>query len=157
LAAFGSGATLHLRNPAATRPWQHVLDPLHGYLQLAERLCQPGQGQAWAEGWNFGPPADDALAVEAVVRLLAQHWPQPVRWTADPPGTHAHEAGQLRLDCSKARQRLGWRPTWDTRTALRQTVQWHLATQPAGGTPALEACRAQLAAFLQDAQRPGNS
>ena len=152
LAAFAANTALHLRNPAATRPWQHVLDPLHGYLQLAERLCQPQHGQAWAEGWNFGPQADDALSVETVVGLLAQYWPRPVQWSADPPGTHAHEAQQLRLDCSKARQRLGWRPVWNARAALQRTVEWHLSQ-----APALDTCRAQLAGFLQDAGQAGNS
>lgn len=152
LAAFAANTALHLRNPAATRPWQHVLDPLHGYLQLAERLCQPQHGQAWAEGWNFGPQADDALSVETVVGLLAQHWPHPVQWSADPPGAHAHEAQQLRLDCSKARQRLGWRPVWNARAALQRTVEWHLSQ-----APALDTCRAQLAGFLQEARQVENS
>ena len=154
-AAFAGNTPLHLRNPTATRPWQHVLDPLHGYLQLAERLCQ--QGLAWAEAWNFGPQADDALSVETVIHLLAQHWPHPVQWSADPPGSHAHEAQQLRLDCSKARQRLGWRPVWNGRAALQKAVQWHLATHAPSAAPALEVCRAQLAEFLQDARQPDNS
>lgn len=157
-AAFTNNRPLHLRNPAATRPWQHVLDPLHGYLQLAERLCQTGQqGQEWAEAWNFGPQADDALSVETVVTLLAQHWPHPVQWSADPPGTHAHEAQQLRLDCSKARQRLGWRPVWDGRTALLKTVQWHLSMHAHSAPPALQTCRQQLAEFLQNVRPAANS
>ena len=151
LAAFAQHTPLHLRNPQATRPWQHVLDPLHGYLQLAERLCQAGQGSTYAEGWNFGPQPEDALSVETVIELLAQEWPQPVQWTADPPGTHAHEAQQLRLDCSKARQRLGWRPVWSGPQALQKTVQWHLSTQAPAGQTAVDVCHAQLADFLRSA------
>lgn len=153
LAAFTRGQTLHVRNPGAVRPWQHVLDPLHGYLQLAERLSGAGEGGAWAQGWNFGPQADDALSVERVLHLLAEQWPHPVRWDADPPGSHAHEAQQLRLDCSKARRSLGWRPVWSSREALQKTVQWHLGVHGAPPLPALRLCERQLEEFMADAYR----
>lgn len=153
LSAFEQGAPLHLRNPTAIRPWQHVLDPLHGYLQLAQRLYQ--DGQAWAEAWNFGPNADDALPVQRMVDILASHWPHPVHWTADAPHAHPHEAQQLRLDCSKARQKLGWHPTWDAATAIEKTVQWHLSVQARPRHAATETCRQQLTDFLATArQRP---
>lgn len=150
LAAFEQGATLHLRNPHATRPWQHVLDPLNGYLQLGQRLCQ--EGHAWAEAWNFGPQADDALPVQSMVKILASHWPRPVQWSADAPHTHPHEAHHLRLDCSKTRQRLGWRPVWNAPTAIHKTVLWHLAVQPTPNHTAAEVCRQQLADFQEDAR-----
>lgn len=150
-AAFASNTPLQLRNPRAIRPWQHVLDALHGYLQLAERLCL--QGQAWAEAWNFGPQAEDALTVESAIHLLAQHWPHPVQWSVDPPGAHAHEAQQLRLDCGKARQRLGWRSVWDSKTALQKALQWHLSAVAPSAVPALDMCHQQLAEFLEDARK----
>lgn len=151
LAAFDQGVPLRLRNPNAIRPWQHVLDPINGYLQLAERLHQGGH--AWAEAWNLGPAADDALPVREMVDILARHWPRPVHWSADAPHSHPHEAQHLRLDCSKARQRLGWRPVWDARTAVRRTVQWHLAVQAPQNHAAAEACRQQLTDFQQDARQ----
>lgn len=147
LAAFDQGVPLQLRNPCAIRPWQHVLDPLSGYLQLAERLHQ--DGQTWAEAWNLGPAADDALSVRNMVEILASHWPHPVQWSADAPLIHPYEAQQLRLDCSKARQRLGWRPVWDARTAVQRTVQWHLAVRAT--QTATEICRQQIAEFQHSA------
>lgn len=150
LAAFEAGTTLHLRNPNAIRPWQHVLDPLNGYLQLSERLFQ--DGNAWAEAWNLGPNADDALPVNDMVSMIASHWPTPVQWSADEPNAHPHEAQHLRLDCSKIRQRLGWRPVWDARTAIQKTVDWHLATRHQHPTVAHAVCRQQLADFQQDAR-----
>lgn len=151
LAAFERGEPLQLRNPDAVRPWQHVLDPLNGYLQLTERLHQGGQ--AWAEAWNLGPAADDALPVRDMVDILARHWPRPVQWSADAAHSHPHEAQFLRLDCSKARQRLGWRPVWNARTAVQRTVQWHLTVHPSQNHAAAEACRQQLADFEQDARQ----
>lgn len=148
LAAFDQGARLHLRNPGAVRPWQHVLDPLNGYLQLAEQLHQGGQ--TWAEAWNLGPAADDALTVREMVDILASEWPHPVQWSADADRPHPHEAQNLRLDCSKARQRLGWRPVWDARKAAQRTVQWHLAVRTAQA--AREACSQQIAEFQQHAR-----
>lgn len=150
LAAFQRGKPLQLRNPNAVRPWQHVLDPLCGYLQLAERLHQ--NGQTWAEAWNLGPAPDDALSVREMVNILAHHWPHPVQWSADTPHSHPHEAQHLRLDCSKARQRLGWQPVWDARTAVQKTVQWHLSVHAPQHQSAAEACRRQLTDFQQDAR-----
>ena len=150
LAAFEQGVPLQLRNPHAIRPWQHVLDPLNGYLQLAEQLHQ--SGQTCAEAWNFGPAADDALPVRHMVGILASQWPHPVQWAADALHSHPHEAQYLRLDCSKARQRLGWRPVWDAHTAIQKTVQWHLNTRHSQNPAATEVCRQQLTDFQQDAR-----
>jgi len=148
LAAFEQRVPLHLRNPGAVRPWQHVLDPLNGYLQLAEQLHQGGQ--TWAEAWNLGPAADDALTVREMVDILASEWPHPVQWSADADRAHPHETQNLRLDCSKARQRLGWRPVWDARKSAQRTVQWHLAVRTAQA--ATEACSQQIAEFQQHAR-----
>src|SRR5205807_1036967 len=95
-----------IRNPNATRPWQHVLDPLHGYLMLAERLWRD---PALAGGWNFGPAEEDAVSVGRLADELAARWGAGAGWTAD-AGPHPHEARWLELDCAKARERLGWAP-----------------------------------------------
>lgn len=113
-----------IRNPRAIRPWQHVLEPLGGYLTLAERLWE--QGPEFAEGWNFGPEERDARPVYWIVERLAGLWGWKGGWRLD-DGDHPHEATYLKLDCSKARARLGWVPRWDLETALRLTVQWYRA------------------------------
>ncbi len=111
-----------IRNPGAVRPWQHVLEPLGGYLLLAERLWQDGRSHAGA--WNFGPGEDDARTVAWVADRVAALWGEGARWERDraeaPP-----EAHMLRLDCAKARQILGWRPRWPLDTALAHTVDWY--------------------------------
>ena len=96
-----------IRNPHAIRPWQHVLEPLSGYLLLAERLYDARPADA--EGWNFGPRDEDAQPVEWIVEQLATMWGDGACWALQ-PGNHPHEASFLKLDISKARQRLGWRP-----------------------------------------------
>ena len=111
------GGPVVLRHPDAVRPWQHVLDPLAGYLLLAERLFESAQ---WAEPWNFGP--DDAVPVRWVVERVCARWPLAVRVV--PPGD-AVESPALRLDASKARERLGWTPRLDLPAALDATVFWH--------------------------------
>jgi|GEM_PF-93946 len=138
---------LLLRNPQAIRPWQHVLDSLHGYLQLAQKLYL--HGMPWASAWNFAPAPEEALSAAAVVDLLARHWPHPVQWQPQcSPQPTLHENVQLRLDSSKARQHLGWQPVWNIHTALQKTVQWQQIPH------ALEACRQQINEFLLDARAP---
>ena len=113
-----------IRNPHAIRPWQHVLEPLSGYLQLAERLYL--HGQLDAEGWNFGPRDEDARLVQWIVEHLCEHWGSGASWTLQ-PGDHPHEASFLKLDISKARQRLHWTPRWSLEVALKQITEWHQA------------------------------
>ncbi len=113
-----------IRNPHATRPWQHVLEPLSGYLQLAERLYL--HGQLDAEGWNFGPRDEDARPVQWIVEHLCEHWGNGASWTLQ-PGDHPHEASFLKLDISKARQRLHWTPRWSLEVALKHITEWHQA------------------------------
>lgn len=113
-----------IRNPHAIRPWQHVLEPLSGYLLLAERLYN--KGQANAEGWNFGPRDEDAKPVQWIVEHLCQDWGNGASWTLQ-PGEHPHEANFLKLDISKARQRLQWAPRWSLETALSRITEWHQA------------------------------
>ncbi len=122
--AFGAGEPVVIRSPHAIRPWQHVLEPLRGYLLLAERLVQ--EGPAFAEGWNFGPAEDDAKPVQWIVERLAELWGEGAAWRLD-GGQHPHEASYLKLDCAKARARLGWHPRWDLATALERIVAWYRA------------------------------
>ena len=113
-----------IRNPHAIRPWQHVLEPLSGYLLLAERLYN--DGQADAEGWNFGPRDEDARPVQWIVEHLCESWGNGAAWSLQ-PGEHPHEANFLKLDISKARQRLHWTPRWSLETALIRITEWHQA------------------------------
>ena len=120
--AFMADAALRIRNPSAVRPWQHVLDPVLGYLRLAERLVEGGR--AYAEGWNFGPATASEVPVSRVVDALARLWGGSARWEHD-AGEHPHEAVYLKLDCAKASARLGWRPLIDLDQALELTVEWY--------------------------------
>ena len=113
-----------IRNPYAIRPWQHVLEPLSGYLMLAESLYN--RGKTDAEGWNFGPRDEDAQPVQWIVERLCQQWGSDAAWVLQ-PGNHPHEANFLKLDISKARQRLNWAPRWPLATALTHITQWHKA------------------------------
>ena len=124
-----AGDPVRIRNPNATRPWQHVLEPLSGYLQLAESLCNAPAEHS--EGWNFGPTDEDAVPVGQIVSTVSRLWGPAARWVAD-KGPHPHEAHFLKLDSSKARSRLGWRPRLGLASALEWTVEWY-KTQAQGG------------------------
>jgi CDP-glucose 4,6-dehydratase len=116
-----AGRAVAVRHPEATRPWQHVLDPLRGYLILAQALCEdPGAAAAW----NFGPA--DAAPVGRVLDRLSALWPGGIAWHAD-AGPHPPEEPTLRLDSTRARERLGWAPRRDLDAALRAVVEWYLA------------------------------
>ncbi len=119
--ALDAGKPLVIRSPNAVRPWQHVLEPLSGYLALAERLF--ADRQAFAEGWNFGPADQDARPVSWIVEQLTAARAG-ASWQLD-RNPQLHEANYLKLDSSKARARLGWQPRWDLQTALARTVEWH--------------------------------
>jgi CDP-glucose 4,6-dehydratase len=112
-----------VRSPAATRPWQHVLEPLSGYLLLSERLYLLGQLDA--ESWNFGPRDEDVRSVQWVVEFLCEQWGGQ-SWSPQ-LGKHPHEANFLKLDISKARQRLHWEPRWSLERALTHIIEWHRA------------------------------
>jgi CDP-glucose 4,6-dehydratase len=124
LRAFEQNQPVTIRNPDATRPWQHVLEPLSGYLALAEHLYT--QGPACAEGWNFGPKDDDARAVQWIVEHMVKSWGKGASWQQD-GGVHPHEANYLKLDISKAKARLDWQPRWSLGTALELITTWHQA------------------------------
>jgi len=121
LRAFSNNQPALIRNPHAIRPWQHVLDPLHGYLMLAERLFT--QGPDFAEGWNFGPPPQSEVPVSVIADLLQKGWPGS---SLHVPGASAgpHEAGLLRLDAGKAAARMGWRGQLGLAEALAWSVHW---------------------------------
>ncbi|MBU0807363.1 MAG: CDP-glucose 4,6-dehydratase [Gammaproteobacteria bacterium] len=125
LAAWSRSEPVILRYPQAVRPWQHALEPLAGYLQLAQGLYE--QGTAVAGPWNFGPADGDMCSVGEVVEHLAARWPQAPGLKVEP--SDLHEAGLLRLDSSRARQLLGWQPRWSLNDCLQQTIDWHLAWQ----------------------------
>tara|TARA_B110000977_G_scaffold201014_1_gene293666 strand:- start:2768 stop:3847 length:1080 start_codon:yes stop_codon:yes gene_type:complete len=124
LRAIESGQSVNIRNPEATRPWQYVLEPLNGYLVLAEKLYT--EGSAFAEAFNFGPTEEDAKSVQWIVEQLTQSWGDGANWHLD-GGTHPHEANYLKLDCSKARIMLGWQPHWNLTQALQAIIVWHKA------------------------------
>ena len=124
--AFRVGQAALIRNPAAVRPWQHVLEPLSGYLQLAERLWNAGP--AFAQAWNFGPAGDDLRPVGWIADQAAALWGGGARWTRD--GSEVpHEAQMLRLDSSKAISMLGWTPRWSLEEALAATMDWYKRQQ----------------------------
>ena len=142
LRALQDGEPVTIRNPHATRPWQHVLEPLSGYLLLAQRLVE--QGQEHAEGWNFGPRDEDARPVQWIVERMCAQWGAEAGWALQ-PGTHPHEANFLKLDISKARQRLQWSPRWSLETALSRIIEWHQAWISGRDMHAL--CLAQISQY----------
>jgi CDP-glucose 4,6-dehydratase len=120
--SFQAHQEVNIRNPHAIRPWQHVLEPLAGYLQLAEKLYV--HGADYAEAWNFGPNADSAKPVAWIVNNMATHWGEGARWKLD-ENEHVHEAHFLKLDCAKAQARLPWQPKWLLDYTLQKIVEWH--------------------------------
>ncbi len=139
LAAFARGDSVAVRSPHAIRPWQHVLEPLRGYLTLAERLFN--EGQPVAQAWNFGPRTEDAREVQWIVEYLARMWGEGARWHLD-QGEHPHEAHYLRLDTSKAQQLLQWHSRLSLANALEWVVQWH--RDVASGQPARDVTLRQI-------------
>jgi CDP-glucose 4,6-dehydratase len=124
--AFEKNKPLMIRNPLATRPWQHVLEPLSGYLILAQALYSKGSN--FASGWNFGPRDEDNRSVQEVVDLFISDWGETARWEKE-SSDQPYEANLLKLDCSKARTHLGWIPKWNLEDATQKIVEWHKAYQ----------------------------
>jgi len=139
---FLSGQPVLIRRPASIRPWQHVLEPLAGYLTLAERLLSGDV--AYANAWNFGPWDDDAWPVERIADAMAQRWGNGASWVRDTTET-VHEAGYLKLDSSKARAELGWLPRLKLQTALEWLVDWYQAWH--GGADMHKFSLDQIAAY----------
>ncbi len=143
--AFSAGQVVALRNPNSTRPWQHVLEPLGGYILLAQRMRE-NQGRAFTQAWNFGPDICDVQPVENVARRLAEFWQDGATCTID-PGKHPHEANLLMLDCTKAKDQLGWRVRVGLDVALQWTAEWYKKVQ--AGQDARKICLQQIDAFNQ--------
>jgi CDP-glucose 4,6-dehydratase len=127
--AFIAGDIVRIRNPKAVRPWQHVMDPVIGYLTLAQHMVN--EGRRYAEGWNFGPHEDSEVPVAELVQTLARHWGADARWQLD-GGGHPHEATYLKLDCSKARALLGWHPVIGFDRAMQLSSDWYRAFRSNG-------------------------
>ena len=136
-----AGTPIAIRNPGAVRPWQHVLNPLSGYLRLAQALHDDPRHQG---GWNFGPDVDDARPVRWIAERVDELWPGDLRWDLD-AGSHPHEAHHLTLDSSKAKLELGWTPTWDLEQSLAGIVSWYEALQ--AGADMRTVTLAQIDAF----------
>lgn len=144
--AANAGQPLHIRNPTAVRPWQHVLEPLSGYLRLGQLLWH---NDSFAQAWNFGPGRAGEISVQALADQLSSHWPDlSITHQADPS---LHEAAMLRLDCRKATQLLAWHPVWDIDTALARTAHWYSRYQHSGICHSTD----DLTAYIADAQRLG--
>ena len=120
--AFQSGQPLIVRNPFSVRPWQHVLEPLAGYLLLAEELYD--EEEKWAGAWNFGPGDESVVTVSSLCDMIINHW-HLGKWQVSPPQEDFHEAHFLKLDSSKSRQMLGWHPCLTLEEAVKMTVEWY--------------------------------
>ena len=123
LRAFEKSEPVVIRNPLSTRPWQHVLEPLSGYLVLAQELFL--NRDDFAEGWNFGPKDEDCKPVSWILDQMVTYWGNYASWILD-KNNNPHEAGFLKLDCSKASNRLKWKPKWNLQITLKLIVDWHL-------------------------------
>lgn len=144
--AAASGRTLTIRHPEAVRPWQHVLEPLSGYLRLGQQLWNNSD---CADAWNFGPGPTGEISVESLVSRLGMQWPA-LRIEHD-RAVHPHEAAILRLNCDKASRQLAWRPVWEIDTALAKTADWYRAFHDSSRVDSA----ADLAAYVGDARRLG--
>lgn len=144
LRSFEKGESVVIRNPQATRPWQHVLEPLSGYLLLAEKLYK--DGEKYTGGWNFGPNEIDVKPVDWILNKMISQWPDS-RWELD-QNPQPHEADFLKLDISKARSELGWSPTWTLSHTLEKIIDWHMAWLDKKDMQA--ACMSEIKEYTQD-------
>ena len=144
--AAAAATPLRIRHPDAVRPWQHVLEPLSGYLQLGQHLLA---GAAVEGAWNFGPAVDATLPVRELVARLQARWPGTRIESAT--GQHPHEAAVLTLDCSKAARELGWRPVWDAEVTIQHTIDWYRAFHESGHLRSTD----DLHDYVADARRAG--
>ena len=143
--ALLKGEKIKIRNPYAIRPWQHVLEPLSGYLALAQALYE--KGPIFAEGWNFGPDDGDAKPVEWIVKRMCERWGNESLYEID-KGEHPHEAHYLKLDCSKAKSELDWFPRWDLEKAIDSIIEWTEAYSQKRDI--LDVCLKQIEEFSED-------
>jgi CDP-glucose 4,6-dehydratase len=145
LRAFEKNETVIVRNPMSTRPWQHVLEPLSGYLVLAQHLYQ--EGNNFAEGWNFGPKDEDCKPVSWILDKMVAKWGKGAAWELD-KNNNPHEAGYLKLDCSKAAMQLNWRPKWNLEDTLESIINWH--QHYLSGKNIQEHCLLEIAKYQKD-------
>jgi len=143
--AFTAGESLEIRYPNAVRPWQHVLEPLCGYLQLAENLYS--DGSVFSEAWNFGPDETGHHTVGWIADNIARNWQQGATWH-ETGQSHPHEASMLSLDCTKARQLLGWKPVWTLEQSLSKVIHWYQAQ--ANGENMFEWSNREIEQYLED-------
>jgi CDP-glucose 4,6-dehydratase len=143
--AINSGEKVKIRSPYAIRPWQHVMEPLYGYLLLGAKLLT--EGCEYAEGWNFGPDDKDAKNVEWIINKLCASWGNEASYEID-TNPQPHEATYLKLDCSKAKTQLGWYPQWDIDTALQNIVEWAKAYKQ--GADMCMFCEKQIQEYFND-------
>ena len=143
--AFQNNKEVVIRNPKSTRPWQHVLEPLSGYLKLAEQLEK--NGDQYAEAWNFGPAEIDARPVQWIIEKMAKLWGENANWIND-KSEHPHEANYLKLDCSKAHMKLNWYPRWDLSETLLRIVEWHKLKDAPNNYRKL--CLTQINDYMED-------
>lgn len=143
--AIEAKETVTIRSPQATRPWQHVLEPISGYLLLGQRLLEGNK--SCAEGWNFGPADEGSITVGEVVRRIKSHW-DAFRYDLKPDPNQPHEAGLLKLDCSKAHARLGWQPVWESESCFEKTIRWYRDFFESGIIPTEQ----NLHTYIADAQ-----
>ncbi|MDF2681170.1 MAG: CDP-glucose 4,6-dehydratase [Brevibacillus sp.] len=146
--AIGEGQKIKIRNPGAIRPWQHVLEPLRGYLMLAQKMWE--QGSAFAQSWNFGPEDSDAKPVEWMVEKLCASWGESPGYELDADSIW-HEAHYLKLDCSLAKSLLGWKPLWSIEQALDRIVEWNQAYLREEDMRAV--CLSQIEQYMRDATK----
>jgi len=141
-----AGEPVRVRNPNSIRPWQHVLNPLSGYLVLAQALCD---SPAHATGWNFGPADEDARPVGWIVERMAELWPEELRSELD-AGPHPHEARYLKLDSSRAKGRIGWRPPVGLDQALQSIVDWYQALREGADMRAVTLAQIEAFSYAPD-------
>jgi CDP-glucose 4,6-dehydratase len=146
LRSFEKNELVVIRNPKATRPWQHVLEPLSGYLILAQKMYD--DKDKYAEGWNFGPNEQDVKPVEWILDKMIDKWPDS-NWELD-GDTSPHEAGFLQLDIAKAKSKLGWKPVWELDCTLEKIIDWHQAWLNKEDMQAI--CLAEIKEYMRDMQ-----
>lgn len=144
--ALRAGRPIFLRNPAATRPWQHVLEPLGGYMLLASKLLD--DPVAYRGAWNFGPRAESTRTVEDLARSIVSIWGAGRVEIAPDASNQPHEANLLHLNCDKSNHLLGWRPLWDYSRTLQETVGWY--RYAASGVPVRDITLEQIEAYMRD-------
>lgn len=143
--SFEKKSPVIVRNPMATRPWQHVLEPLSGYLVLAEHLFN--EGKSFAEAWNFGPKDEDCKPVSWILDKMVAKWGDHASWELD-KNTNPHEAGYLKLDCSKAASKLNWEPKWNLDFTIGKIINWH--KNYLNGSNIKEECLKEIAEYQKN-------